>query len=128
MDLSTPVSRLPMVGPTYARRLEKLGIKNENANDYVEYCYDIMIFLLRAEMLFKGYYASGLGAHESEVSYLRTLKFTENEVQFVNQIRFFRNGILYYGTTMDKEYAGKVIEFTQKNYLRLIKLIRRDNV
>ncbi|MBI4035105.1 MAG: ATP-dependent DNA helicase RecG [Candidatus Chisholmbacteria bacterium] len=26
MDLSTPVSALPMVGPTFARRLEKLGI------------------------------------------------------------------------------------------------------
>ncbi len=26
-------------------RLEKLGVKNENAGDYIEYCYDIIMHL-----------------------------------------------------------------------------------
>ena len=34
--------------------LEKLGITNENANDYVEYCYDIFMHLVRAKNAFGG--------------------------------------------------------------------------
>jgi|SRR3989344_1304601 len=103
--------------------LEKIGVKDENANDYVEYCYDILIFLLRARMLSDGYYASGLGAHEAEVSYLKILGFPENEVGFADEIRYFRNGILYYGTLLDREYAEKVIAFTKKNYSKLRKIV-----
>ena len=59
--------------------LEKIGIKNENANDYLEYCYDIIMFLIRAELYLKGFNSSGQGAHEAEVSYLRVMGFRENE-------------------------------------------------
>ena len=100
-------------------RLVKLGVKNENANDYVEYCYDIIMHLVRAKLQLEGYLASGQGAHEAEVSYMRVLGFTENDVQFADQIRFFRNGILYYGTQLDKAYAEKVIEFTKRLYPKL---------
>ena len=102
---------------------EKLGITNENANDYVEYCYDIFMHLVRAKMLLAGYNASGFGAHEAEVAYIRVLGFNENDVQFANQLRFFRNGMLYYGTRLDKVYAEKVIEFTKRMYLKLKELI-----
>ncbi len=74
-------------------------------------------------MLLVGLNASGLGAHEAEVSYMRILGFNEKDIQFADQMRFFRNGILYYGTIIDKEYVEKVIEFTKINYLRLKKLI-----
>lgn len=103
--------------------LAKIGIKNENANDYVEYCYDIIIFLIRAKLYFDGYSSSGQGAHEAEISYLRLLGFSEKEVQFADQLRYFRNGILYYGTRLDKEYAEKIAEFTIKNFNRLKKKI-----
>ena len=103
---------------------EKLGITNENANDYVEYCYDIFMHLVRAKMLLEGYNASGFGAHEAEVAYIRVLGFNENDVQFANQLRFFRNGMLYYGTRLDKVYAEKVIEFTKQMYLKLKGLIK----
>ena len=103
--------------------LEKIGVKDENANDYVEYCYDILIFLLRARMLANGYYASGLGAHEAEVSYLKVLGFPESEIGFTDELRYFRNGILYYGASLDREYAEKVIAFTKKNYPKLRKLV-----
>lgn len=105
------------------KRLEKLGVANEDANDYVEYCYDIIMHLVRAKMLLDGYNASGFGAHEAEVAYLGVLGFSERDVQFADQMRYFRNGILYYGTCLDKEYAEKVIEFTKKVYPKLKEMI-----
>lgn len=93
--------------------LNKIGLSNDNANDIIEYCYDIIINLIRARMLIEGYSSSGLGAHEAEVSYLRKLNFSESAVQFANQLRYFRNGILYYRKRFDKEYADKVIDFLE---------------
>ncbi len=103
--------------------LQKIKLKDTNANAFVKSCHDILMELIRAKMLIDGYNASGFGAHEAEVSYLRNLGFKEQEVQFADQMRFFRNGMLYYGTILDKEYAEKVIEFTKKNYLRLKEMI-----
>ena len=105
-------------------RLEKLGINNENANDYVEYCYDIIMHLVRAKLYLDGYNASGFGAHEAEVSYMRGLGFNERDVQFADQLRFFRNGILYYGTSLDVKYAEKVVEFTKRIYPKLKEMIK----
>ena len=76
--------------------------------------------IIRAKMLLKGYNASGFGAHEAEVSYLRNLDFKETDVQFLDQIRFFRNGMLYYGTILEEEYAEKVLSFLRKIYPKLI--------
>ena len=103
--------------------IKKMGIGNHNANDYVKKCYDILMELIRAEMLLRGLNASGFQSHEAEVSYLWNLDFKEFEIQFLDQMRFFRNGMLYYGTILDKEYAEKVIEFTKKNYQRLKKIV-----
>jgi len=100
-------------------RLEKIGVKNENANDYVEYCYDIILLLVRARMLLDGYSAAGQGAHEAEVSYLRLTGFSESDARFVDQLRFFRNGMLYYGTVTDREYAMKVLAFLKRIYPKL---------
>ena len=105
-------------------RLIKLGVKNENANDYIEYCYGIIMHLVRAKLQLEGYLASGQGAHEAEVSYMRVLGFSENDVQFADQIRFFRNGILYYGTQLDKAYAEKVIEFTKRFCQKLKEMVK----
>ena len=99
--------------------IAKIGVKNENANDYVEYCYDIIMFLIRAELYFLGYSGLGQGAHEAEVAFSRNLKFNEKEVQFLDQLRYFRNGILYYGKRLDVEYALKAIEFMKKSYKKL---------
>jgi len=101
------------------KQLEKIGVENDNANDYVEYCYGIIMYLVRAKLYLEGYNASGQGAHEAEVSYMRILGFNEKDVQFTDQIRFFRNGMLYYGTRLDKVYAEQVIEFTKRFYQEL---------
>jgi len=70
--------------------LEKVGVKNENANDYVEWCYDTLMYLIRARLYLDGYSTNGLGAREAEISYLLELKVNEREVQFINHIRYFR--------------------------------------
>ncbi|MEM2131200.1 MAG: hypothetical protein QXR96_01625 [Candidatus Woesearchaeota archaeon] len=99
--------------------LNNIGIDDKKANDYIEYCYNILMFLLRAYMLKKGFTSTGIGAHEAEVSFAKTLDFTEKEISLLDQLRYFRNGILYYGKRFDKEYAEKIIEFTKKKYLKL---------
>ena len=101
------------------KKVKVFGITNDSSNDIIKSCYDVIMELTRAKMLLKGYNASGQGAHEAEVSYLRNLGFSEKEVQFVNQLRYFRNGMLYYGTSLDAEYAHEVIKFTKKIYEEL---------
>lgn len=106
--------------------IDKIGINKINSNDYVKKCYDILMELVRAKMLSNGLNASGYGAHEAGVSYLRTLGFKETDVQFADQIRFFRNGMLYYGTIIDVEYAKKVISFVKEKYQKLRGMIKFD--
>jgi len=91
--------------------LNKIGLDDENANDVIEDCYNIIIGLIRAKMLLVGFNSSGSGAHEAEIAYLKVLNFSVRDVEFANQLRYFRNGIMYYGKKFDKEYAEKVYHF-----------------
>ncbi|MEM3370927.1 MAG: hypothetical protein QW471_04535 [Candidatus Woesearchaeota archaeon] len=100
-------------------KIEKLGVNNETANDLIKTCYDIIMELIRAKMLLEGYNASGHSAHEAEVSYLSLINFNERDIQFLDQLRYFRNGIIYYGTNLNKDYAEKVIDFTKRIYQKL---------
>ncbi len=102
---------------------KKIELSDKTANMFVKSCYDILMELIRAKMLLDGYNSSGFGAHEAEVSYLRIIGFSESEVQFFDQLRYFRNGMLYYGSVMDRAYAGKVIAFTKEHYSKLMKLL-----
>ena len=99
--------------------IEKIGLSDENANYIIKNSYDVVMEMIRAKMLSEGLNSSGKGAHEAEVSYLRKINFKETEVQFANQLRYFRNGILYYGKSFDKEYAEKVLKFMKKTCSRL---------
>ncbi|MBU1245659.1 MAG: hypothetical protein KKH88_02925 [Nanoarchaeota archaeon] len=99
--------------------IKKIGINNSNANNIIKNAYDIIMELIRAKMLLEGFNSSGLGAHEAEVAYLRILNFSEKEIQFANQLRYFRNGITYYGKSFDEEYARKVIKFLESIHKRL---------
>jgi len=104
--------------------IDKIKIRDENANEFVKACYDLLMELIRAKILLEGYNASGAGAHEAEVSYLRELGFKETDVQFADQLRYFRNGMLYYGTMLKASYAKKVIDFTKKIYPKLKEMIK----
>ena len=99
--------------------LSKIGLLDENANYVIENSYDILIELIRAKLLIDGFSSSGKGAHEAEVSYMRKLNFPEGDVGFMNDLRYFRNGILYYGKNFDKEYGKKVLDFLKKAYPKL---------
>lgn len=107
---------------------EKIGIKDENANDYVEHCYDIIMFLIRAKLHASGYSSSGQGAHEAEVSYMRLIGFEETDVEFMDTLRYFRNRILYYGKKLDAEYANKVLGFLDRIYPILWALLKESAI
>lgn len=98
---------------------ENIGVKDENANYIIKNAYDIIMELVRAKMLLAGFDSSGQGAHEAEVSYMRKLGFGEGDVRFANQLRYFRNGITYYGKVFDKDYAEKVLKFLRKTRSKL---------
>ena len=95
------------------------GINDKSANSIVKLAYDVLMERIRSKMLLKGYNAIGQGAHEAEVSYMRHIGFSENEVQFADQLRYHRNGMIYYGKMLDDEYASKVFSFMNKVFLRL---------
>ena len=103
--------------------LIKIGLSDENANYFIENSYDILIELIRAKLLIDGFSSSGKGAHEAEVSYMRKLNFPESDVGFMNDLRYFRNGILYYGKNFDKEYGKKVLSFLKKAYPKLKEIV-----
>lgn len=96
-----------------------LSISDENANYFIENSYEVIIELLRAKLLIDGFNSSGEGAHEAEVSYMRKISFPENDVRFMNDLRYFRNSIKYYGKGFDKDYVKKVLEFLNMMYPKL---------
>ena len=81
-----------------------------------------MMELIRGVMFIDGYNAGS--SHEAEVSYLKKLNFIESEIIFMDELRYYRNGIKYYGTVLDMEYAEKVLKFSEKIVPRLKNLIK----
>jgi len=104
--------------------INKVKINDINANTFVKNAYDPVMELIRAILLMKGFNSSGSYAHEAEVAYLRELKFPETDVEFANQLRYFRNGVMYYGTILKTDYANSVIAFVKDIYPRLKKLAK----
>ena len=100
-------------------KIEKISVREDNANDYIEHCYDMIMFLIRARLFLEGYICSGQGSHEAEISFMAKLGFSEKDINFADKLRYFRNSMLYYGKQLDKEYAEKVIVFTKKIYPKL---------
>lgn len=103
---------------------EKLELNDSNANYFVENIYDTIMELIRARMFLDGFKAAGLSAHEAEISYLRKLQFSESDVIFANELRYYRNGIVYYGKSTDAEYANKVLKFLNDNYPKLMNIAK----
>jgi len=104
--------------------IKKIKIDDLSANNYIKVCYDIIMSSIRAKMSFDGYKASGIRAHEAEVAYFEKIGFSEKDVLFLDKMRYYRNGILYYGTITSDEYAQEVIDFTKKIYSKLTSDIR----
>ncbi|MFT4326060.1 MAG: hypothetical protein ACMXYK_01000 [Candidatus Woesearchaeota archaeon] len=98
------------------KRIKIIGFDADSINSIIKDCYDIIMELIRSEMLLEGLHAVGNGAHEAEVAYLREKHFSEEDVQFLNDLRYFRNGIIYYGKILSEDYAKKVFVFIEKMY------------
>ena len=94
--------------------VKSVGISDKNANHIVKNAYDSIMERIRSKMAEEGYNTSGNGAHEAEVSYLRKLGFSDSDVDFADQLRYFRNGITYYGKKLDEAFAKKVMLFLEK--------------
>lgn len=105
-------------------RVKIIGINNKNANSIIKDCYDIVMELIRAKLLLEGYSSSGNFAHESEISYLKKLGFPDSEISFLNELRYFRNSVTYYGKILDKEYAEKVYAFLNKIIVKLKEMVK----
>ena len=105
-------------------RIQIIGINDKNANSIIKDCYDIIMELIRAKLLLEGYSSSGNYAHEAEISYLKKLGYPDIEVSFLNELRYFRNSVTYYGKILNKEYAEKIYAFLNKIILKLRKEIK----
>jgi len=106
--------------------IKSIKINDQSANTIIKLSYDIIMELIRSIMLKKGYKASGYGAHEAEVSFLRTIKVKEKEVREINVLRELRNSVNYYGKILDTEYARKVMALLQAIYPILIKRYQEE--
>jgi len=108
--------------------LKNIPSHEMNANFIIDISYDIILQLLRAKMFLVGY--NSFNSHEAEVSYMRILGFFESDIVLVDELRYYRNGIKYYGKQFDMEYANKVLQFLEKISQKLkeehIKLIIFD--
>ena len=104
---------------------QKIPLDDANSNNFIGQAYNIIMELIRAKMLTDGYKASGPAAHEAEVSYMIKLGFSEADAEFMDEIRYSRNGIFYYGKRFDSEYAKKVLSFLDIIYPKLKELIKR---
>jgi hypothetical protein len=102
--------------------LSKIPSEKMNANFVVNYCYDILMEFVRAKMFIEGFNSGN--SHEAEVSYLQLLGFSEAEVEFMDELRYYRNGTKYYGTILVNSYAEKVLTFLNKNYSRIKNLVK----
>lgn len=98
------------------KRVGVMGIDRENSNSIIKDCYDIILELIRAKLLLEGYVSSGNYAHEAEISYLKVLGFGDNDLSFLNELRYNRNSIMYYGKLLDRDYAALVFEYLEKIY------------
>jgi hypothetical protein len=79
--------------------------------------------LIRAKMFLDGYNTSS--SHEAEVSYMKILEFKDSDIKHMDELRYYRNGTKYYGTILNLEYAQKTIEFMNRIYPALIKLLNQ---
>jgi|SRR3989344_1616007 len=104
-------------------RVKIIGINNKNANSIIKDCYDVIMELVRAKLFLDGYASNGQYAHEAEISYLKKLGFVEGDISFLNELRYFRNSVIYYGKILDAEYAEKVHAFMNKILVRLRKMV-----
>ncbi len=104
--------------------LENIPSEQMSPNFIVDSCYDIIIELLRAKLFNDGFNPGN--SHEAEMAYAIVMGFSEADVLFMDELRYYRNGIKYYGRILDKEYSEKVLKFMNKVYPKLKQMLDID--
>jgi len=107
--------------------LKAINLSDEDSNNIIENSYDILIELIRAKMLLDGFLSTGFGAHEAEVTYLKVLGFPDKAIRLMNDLRYYRNGILYYGKVFDSEYSNKILNLLENLYPILNSIVDKEN-
>lgn len=102
--------------------LKNIPQEEMNSNFIVDYCYDILMEMIRAKMFIDGYNPGN--SHEAEVSYMGNLSFCEHDIRFMDELRYYRNGIKYYGRILGKEYAKRVLDFMNRVYPTLKEMVK----
>ena len=104
-------------------RLEKTDREAYPSNTLVDY-YDIMHKLLEAIALKKGSKAKGEGAHQELIDYIaKQQNINEQDRQFLQQLRDYRNRISYEGFMINQEF----IATNQQRIKTVIGLLRKLN-
>ncbi|MBS3054699.1 MAG: hypothetical protein J4431_04130 [Candidatus Aenigmarchaeota archaeon] len=93
----------------------EMGVNDDNANHVIKNAYDIVMELIRAKMLMDGFATTGKGAHEAEVSYMTMIGVSLKDVDFANEVRYFRNGIM--GRNLTRNMLVKSSGFS-KEYIQ----------
>jgi hypothetical protein len=94
----------------FIRRVhESIAIDDDNATILIRLAYDSLLERIRGRMHEAGLHASGHGAHEAEVAYLRELGVSEADVRFSDDLRKLRNGITYAGERAGAADANHII-------------------
>ncbi len=102
-DMQKARALVNMAGITL-ERLEKTNISEYPSNTLVDY-YDIIHKLLEAIALKEGTKAKGEGAHQELIDYAaKQLKLDEQTRQFLQQLRDYRNRVLYEGFMIQKNF------------------------
>jgi len=101
--------------------LTSIAQEKMSPNFIVDYSYDVLMELIRAALFNKGYNAGN--SHEAEVSYAPILGLSPSNAEFLDELRYYRNGIKYYGAMHTKDYAHKVLTFMRTHYPFLKKKI-----
>lgn len=99
-------------------RLNKTNMEEYPSNTLMDY-YDILHKLMEAFTVEKGIKIKGDGAHIELINYIsKMFKLSENDRQFLQQIRDYRNRIFYEGFVVNKSYISS-------NRKRIIDIINR---
>src|SRR3989344_8009903 len=104
-------------------RLEKTDREAYPSNTLVDY-YDVIHKLLEAIALKEGSKAKGVGAHQELIDYIaKQQNINEQNRQFLQQLRDYRNRISYEGFMVNQEFITK----NHQRIKTIIDLLRRLN-
>ena len=101
------------------KRLGEINLTKYPSNTLTDY-YDIIHKLMESITLAEGTKIKGEGAHQELINYItEKLRINEQNRQFLQQIRDYRNRISYEGFMVNEEY----ISTNQEKIKTIIKLL-----